>query len=76
MNLQMHAAVVEAFGNPLVLRYCDRLSTGPGQILVKTEACGVFHTCMPPTAIGRSDPSRPSFPDTKALAPLSKSGQG
>lgn len=44
MNLQMHAAVVEAFGKPLVLRDCDRPRTGPGQILVKTEACGVCHT--------------------------------
>jgi propanol-preferring alcohol dehydrogenase len=40
----MHAAVVEHFGKPLVLREWDVPTTGPGQILVKTEACGVCHT--------------------------------
>jgi propanol-preferring alcohol dehydrogenase len=40
----MHAAVVEQFGKPLVLREWDIPSPGPGQILVKTEACGVCHT--------------------------------
>lgn len=41
---RMMAAVVEAFGQPLVLRECETPSAGPGQILVKTEACGVCHT--------------------------------
>ena len=40
----MHAAVVEAFGAPLMLRELDIPVPGPGQILVKTEACGVCHT--------------------------------
>jgi len=40
----MQAAVVEAFGAPLVLRELDVPTPGPGQILVKTEACGVCHT--------------------------------
>jgi propanol-preferring alcohol dehydrogenase len=40
----MHAAVVEQFGKPLVLREWDIPTPGPGQILVKTEACGVCHT--------------------------------
>ncbi len=40
----MHAAVVEQFGKPLVLREWDVPTAGPGQILVKTEACGVCHT--------------------------------
>lgn len=40
----MHAAVVEQFGKPLVLRELDIPSPGAGQILVKTEACGVCHT--------------------------------
>lgn len=40
----MHAAVVEKFGAPLVLREWAVPTTGPGQILVKTEACGVCHT--------------------------------
>ncbi len=44
MARQMRAAVVERFGKPLVLREWDIPSVGAGQILVKTEACGVCHT--------------------------------
>lgn len=44
MPSKMQAAVVEAFGKPLVLREWNVPSPGPGQILVKTEACGVCHT--------------------------------
>ncbi len=40
----MHAAVVEEFGKPLVLREWDIPNAGAGQIVVKTEACGVCHT--------------------------------
>jgi propanol-preferring alcohol dehydrogenase len=41
---QMQAAVVEEFGKPLVLREWDIPTPGNGQIVVKTEACGVCHT--------------------------------
>jgi propanol-preferring alcohol dehydrogenase len=44
MTQKMKAAVVEQFGKPLVLKECDIPTPGPGQILVKTEACGVCHT--------------------------------
>jgi propanol-preferring alcohol dehydrogenase len=40
----MHAAVVRQFGKPLVLEEWDIPTVGAGQILVKTEACGVCHT--------------------------------
>ncbi len=40
----MQAAVVVRFGEPLELRECEVPTPGPGQILVKTEACGVCHT--------------------------------
>src|SRR5450830_1724414 len=40
----MKAAVVEQLGQPLVLRDVPVPVPGPGQILVKTEACGVCHT--------------------------------
>jgi len=40
----MQAAVVTAFKAPLVLQEWDVPIPGPGQILVKTEACGVCHT--------------------------------
>jgi alcohol dehydrogenase, propanol-preferring len=44
MARTMHAAVVEQFGKPLILREWDIPTVGPGQILMKTEACGVCHT--------------------------------
>jgi propanol-preferring alcohol dehydrogenase len=40
----MHAAVVEHFGKPLVFREVPIPTPGPGEILIKTEACGVCHT--------------------------------
>jgi len=44
MTRQMQAASVEQFGQPLVLRNWDIPTPGVGEILVKTEACGVCHT--------------------------------
>ena len=44
MNKTMQAAVVERYGQPLTLREVEVPEVGPGQILVKTEACGVCHT--------------------------------
>ncbi len=44
MPRTMLAAVVENFGHPMVIREIDIPTPGPGQILVKTEACGVCHT--------------------------------
>jgi D-arabinose 1-dehydrogenase-like Zn-dependent alcohol dehydrogenase len=44
MPSKMHAAVVKQFGKPLSLVELDIPSPGPGEILVKTEACGVCHT--------------------------------
>src|SRR5450631_3388883 len=44
MPLKMNAAVVEQFGKPLSLLELDVPSPTAGQILVKTEACGVCHT--------------------------------
>lgn len=60
MPLQMQAAVVEQFGQPLVLRAWDLPAPGPGQILVKTEACGVCHTDL---HAARGDwPVKPGLP--------------
>jgi propanol-preferring alcohol dehydrogenase len=41
---KMHVAVVEQFGKPLSFQEWAIPTPGPGQILVKTEACGVCHT--------------------------------
>lgn len=60
MLRKMQAAVVEQFGKPLVLREWDIPSPGPGQILVKTEACGVCHTDVHAArASTRTDSIRP-----------------
>ncbi len=44
MTRTMHAAVVEQFGKPLALKEVAIPEPGPGQVLVKSEACGVCHT--------------------------------
>jgi propanol-preferring alcohol dehydrogenase len=44
MKTKMRAAVVRGFGKPLVLEDWDIPVAGPGQVLVKVEACGVCHT--------------------------------
>ena len=40
----MKAAVVRAFGKPLVIEDVPMSVPGPGEILVKVKACGVCHT--------------------------------
>ncbi|MDO9406249.1 MAG: zinc-dependent alcohol dehydrogenase [Polaromonas sp.] len=60
MPRKMQAAVVEQFGQPLVVREVDVPTPGPGQILVRTEACGVCHTDL---HAARGDwPAKPSLP--------------
>ena len=60
MARTMQAAVVEAFGKPLVMREWDIPTAGPGQILVKTEACGVCHTDL--HAANGDWPLKPALP--------------
>lgn len=62
MTRKMLAAQVERFGQPLVLRELDIPAPGAGQILVKTEACGVCHTDL---HAARGDwPLQPALPFT------------
>ena len=56
----MHAAVVEKFGKPLVFQEWAVPTPSPGQILVKTEACGVCHTDL--HAIRGDWPVKPTLP--------------
>jgi len=58
----MQAAVVTAFGKPLALETLPIPVAGPGQILVKTEACGVCHTDL--HAANGDWPGRPTLPFT------------
>ncbi|KKB61138.1 alcohol dehydrogenase [Robbsia andropogonis] len=62
MTNKMQAAVVEQFGKPLVLRELDIPTPGPGQVLVKTEACGVRHTDL--HAANGDWPVKPTLPFT------------
>ncbi|WP_029362993.1 zinc-dependent alcohol dehydrogenase [Herbaspirillum lusitanum] len=60
MKNTMLAAVVEQFGGPLVIKEIPLPSPGAGQILVKTEACGVCHTDL--HAAHGDWPVKPSLP--------------
>lgn len=60
MTTTMHSAMVEAFGKPLVLREWSIPTAGPGQIVVKTEACGVCHTDL--HAANGDWPLKPKLP--------------
>lgn len=44
MPSQMRAAVVRAFGAPLVIEERPIPTPGPGEVLVRVHACGVCHT--------------------------------
>ena len=57
---KMQVAMVERFKAPLVLREWDVPTPGPGQILVRTEACGVCHTDL--HAAGGDWPVKPTLP--------------
>ena len=77
MSSKMQAAVVEAFGKPLVLREWDRPSPGPGQIVVKTEACGVCHTDLH-AALGDwpVKPTPPFIPGHEGIGLVAAIGAG
>jgi S-(hydroxymethyl)glutathione dehydrogenase/alcohol dehydrogenase len=53
--MRIRAAVLEEFGQPLVVQEVDLAGPAPGEVLVKLVACGVCHTDMY-TASG-ADPS-------------------
>jgi S-(hydroxymethyl)glutathione dehydrogenase/alcohol dehydrogenase len=53
--MKIRAAVLEEFGEPLVVQEVDLDGPGPGEVLVRLAACGVCHTDMY-TASG-ADPS-------------------
>jgi propanol-preferring alcohol dehydrogenase len=60
MTSTMQAAVVAAFGQPLELQELPVPTPGPGQVLVKTEACGVCHTDV--HAANGDWPLKPTLP--------------
>jgi propanol-preferring alcohol dehydrogenase len=77
MRETMQAAVVEEFGKPLVVKTLPIPVPGPGQILVKTEACGVCHTDL--HAANGDWPLKPTLPFTpghEAIGVVVASGAG
>jgi len=42
--MKIRAAVLEEFGAPLAVQELDLAEPGPGEVLVRLEACGVCHT--------------------------------
>jgi propanol-preferring alcohol dehydrogenase len=77
MTRKMHTATVEHFGKPLVLKEWDIPTPGPGQILVKTEACGVCHTDL---HAAKGDwpvkPTLPFIPGHEAIGLVAAVGAG
>lgn len=77
MPHKMRTAVVEQFGRPLVLRELDVPTPAPGQILVKTEACGVCHTDL---HAARGDwplkPTLPFIPGHEGIGLVAAVGRG
>jgi propanol-preferring alcohol dehydrogenase len=77
MSKKMQAAVVEQFSKPLVLQEWDIPTVGPGQILVKTEACGVCHTDL---HAARGDwplkPKLPFIPGHEGIGTVTAVGSG
>jgi propanol-preferring alcohol dehydrogenase len=77
MTDKMHTATVEQFGHPLVLKEWDIPTPGPGQILVKTEACGVCHTDL---HAAKGDwplkPTLPFIPGHEAIGSVVALGAG
>ncbi len=73
----MQVAVLEKFGTPLALREWEIPSPGPGQILIKTEACGVCHTDL--HAVRGDWPLRPTppfIPGHEAIGRVVEVGNG
>ncbi len=77
MSARMRAAVVEQFGKSLVERERDIPSPKPGEILIRTEACGVCHTDVHAM---RGDwplkPTLPFIPGHEAIGRVTAVGAG
>jgi propanol-preferring alcohol dehydrogenase len=77
MTLKMQAAVVTAFGKPLAMQEWDVPIPGHGQILVKTEACGVCHTDLHArNGDWPLKPTLPFIPGHEAIGLVARVGAG
>ena len=74
---KMQVAVVEHFGKPLLFQEWEIPVPGPGQILVKTEACGVCHTDLhAATGDWPLKPKLPFIPGHEAIGRVTAIGAG
>jgi alcohol dehydrogenase, propanol-preferring len=74
---KMQVAVVEHFGKPLVQQEWEIPLPGAGQILVKTEACGVCHTDLhAATGDWPLKPKLPFIPGHEAIGRVAAVGAG
>src|SRR3954449_1550678 len=75
-EMRIRAAVLEEFGAPLAVQEIDLAEPGPGEVLVRLEACGVCHTDMY-TASG-ADPSgyAPTVLGHEGAGVVEKTGEG
>lgn len=73
----MKAAVVPTLGAPLEIREVEKPVAGPGQVVVKVEACGVCHTDL---HAARGDwpvkPSAPFIPGHEGVGTVAEVGAG
>jgi propanol-preferring alcohol dehydrogenase len=77
MSGKMQVEVVEHFGKPLMSQEWAIPSPGPGQILVKTEACGVCHTDLhAATGDWPLKPKLPFIPGHEAIGRVAAVGTG
>ena len=77
MARKMKAAVVKNFGAPLVIEEVPVPTPGPGQVLVKVEACGVCHTDL--HAADGDWPVKPKLPfgpGHEAMGVVAEAGAG
>lgn len=77
MVAMMKAAVVHAFGEPLVIEQVPVPAPGPGEVLVKVVACGVCHTDLH-AASGDwpVKPTPPFIPGHEAAGTVAALGDG
>ena len=74
---KMQVAVVEHFGKPLLFQEWEIPTPGPGQVLVKTEACGVCHTDLhAATGDWPLKPKLPFIPGHEAIGRVAAIGAG
>ena len=77
MAAMMKAAVVQAFGEPLVMQDVPMPEVGPGKVLVKVTASGVCHTDLH-AADGDwpVKPSPPFIPGHEGVGEVAAVGSG